>query len=38
MNPRVKPQDSEEEELFRPKLTNFINLHHELVRLKLSIF
>src|SRR6202171_786958 len=33
MKPRVKPQDSGTEELFRSKLKNIINLGHELVRL-----
>lgn len=33
MKPRVKPQDSGSEELFRSKLKNIINLRHELVRL-----
>ena len=33
MKPRVKPQDSGVEELFRAKLKNIINLRHELVRL-----
>ena len=33
MKPRVKPQDSGVEELFRSKLKNIINLRHELVRL-----
>jgi IS5 family transposase len=33
MKPRVKPQDSGVEELFRAKLKNIINLGHELVRL-----
>src|SRR5882672_2183331 len=33
MKPRVKPQDSGTEELFRSKLKNIINLRHELVRL-----
>ena len=33
MKPRVKPQDSRVEELFRAKLKNIINLRHELVRL-----
>jgi IS5 family transposase len=33
MKPRVKPQDSGVEELFRAKLKNTINLRHELVRL-----
>jgi IS5 family transposase len=33
MKPRVKPQDSGAEELFRAKLRNIINLCHELVRL-----
>src|SRR5579863_5353179 len=33
MKPRVKPQDSGVEELFRAKLKNIINMRHELVRL-----
>ncbi len=33
MRPRVKPQDSGTEDLFRSKLKNIINLQHELVRL-----
>src|SRR5271166_6620429 len=33
MKPRVKPQDSGVEELFRSKLKNIINMRHELVRL-----
>jgi len=33
MKPRVKPQDSGTQELFRAKLKNIINLRHELVRL-----
>jgi IS5 family transposase len=33
MKPRVKPQDSGTEDLFRSKLKNIINLRHELVRL-----
>ena len=33
MKPRVRPQDSGVEELFRSKLKNIINLRHELVRL-----
>src|SRR5258708_31199798 len=33
MKPRVKPQESGVEELFRAKLKNTINLRHELVRL-----
>ena len=33
MKPRVKPQDSGVQELFRAKLKNIINLRHELVRL-----
>jgi hypothetical protein len=33
MKPRVKPQDSGAEELFRSKLKNIINLRHELVPL-----
>ena|GEM_PF-2035960 len=33
MKPRVKPQDSGVEELFRAKLKNIINLRYELVRL-----
>jgi IS5 family transposase len=33
MKPRLKPQDSGTEELFRSKLKNIINLRHELVRL-----
>jgi len=33
MKPRVKPQDSGMEELFRSKLKSVINLRHELVRL-----
>lgn len=33
MKPRVKPQDTGIEELFRSKLKNIINLRHELVRL-----
>src|SRR5260370_42461476 len=33
MKPRVKPQDSGMEELFRSKLKSIINLRHELVRL-----
>jgi IS5 family transposase len=33
MKPKVKPQDSGMEELFRSKLKNIINLRHELVRL-----
>jgi IS5 family transposase len=33
MKPKVKPQDTPAEELFRSKLKNIINLRHELVRL-----
>src|SRR5258708_34172026 len=33
MRPRVKPQDSGTEDLFRSKLKSIINLRHELVRL-----
>src|SRR6266853_1561246 len=33
MRPRVKPQDSGTEDLFRSKLRNIINLQHELVQL-----
>ena len=33
MKPRVKPQDSGMEDLFRSKLKSIINLRHELVRL-----
>jgi len=33
MKPRVKPQESGSDELFRSKLKNIINLRHELVRL-----
>lgn len=33
MKPKVKPQESGSEELFRSKLKNIINLRHELVRL-----
>ena len=33
MKPRVQPQDSGTEDLFRSKLKNIINLRHELVRL-----
>ena len=33
MKPRVEPQDSGVEELFRSKLKNNRNLRHELVRL-----
>lgn len=33
MKPRVKPQDSGTQDLFRAKLKNIINLGHELVRL-----
>jgi transposase, IS5 family len=33
MKPRVKPQDSGTQDLFRAKLKNIINLRHELVRL-----
>jgi hypothetical protein len=33
MKPRVKPQESGMEELFRSKLKNIINLRHELMRL-----
>lgn len=33
MKPRVKPQDSGTEELFRSKLKNIINPGQELVRL-----
>ena len=33
MKPRVTPQDSEVEKLFRSKLRSIVNLRHELVRL-----